>query len=85
MNVDVTKLGSMLFTRFVSGTRVVPRSNSKVNVCHTRFEGGFGGHCASYPCSYMSAAAAIGMTHGEVDTLCAKLSECLSDITSQGI
>mmetsp|Transcript_9972 Transcript_9972/g.30419 ORF Transcript_9972/g.30419 Transcript_9972/m.30419 type:complete len:215 (+) Transcript_9972:1355-1999(+) len=52
--VDPTFLGSMLFTRLVSGARVVPRCNPKVKVCGKTFKGGFGAHADNYHCSYMT-------------------------------
>jgi len=62
---DETYLGSMLFTRSVSGTRVVPRGKTS-NICGIAYEG-FGSSHPAYPHSYMTAAAAIGGTRAEVD------------------
>jgi len=62
---DETYLGSMLFTRSVSGTRVVPRGKTSV-ICGIAYEG-FGSSHPAYPHSYMTAAAAIGGTRAEVD------------------
>lgn len=68
---DETYLGSMLFTRSVSGTRVVPQ-NVTSSVGGLAFNG-FGSSHPAYPHAYLTAAAAIGGTRAEanrfVDTL----------------
>jgi len=38
----------------------------------------FGAHYNSYPYSYLTAAAAIGMTRNDVDTFISKLDQCLA-------
>ena len=68
---QATELGSMLFTRNVSGTRVVPGGDVKEVGGHT-FEG-FGSHCMSYPVAYLTAAAAVGMTKDDVDAFVKRL------------
>ncbi|XP_013859837.1 O-phosphoseryl-tRNA(Sec) selenium transferase [Austrofundulus limnaeus] len=71
----VTQLGSMLFTRQVSGARVIPLGKEQVVNGHT-FRG-FMSHAESYPCPYLNAASAIGITRDDV-TLCVKrLDKCL--------
>ncbi|XP_059145302.1 O-phosphoseryl-tRNA(Sec) selenium transferase-like isoform X2 [Physella acuta] len=66
-----TEIGSMLFTRFVSGTRVVaPGQESEV--CGHSFKN-FGSHSNNYPCTYLTAAAAIGMTKSDVDLFIGRL------------
>ena len=72
---DATKLGSMLFTRFVSGTRVVPKGEVK-EVSGYTFQG-FGSHTDSYPCAYLTAAAAMGMTKDDVDSFIKRLDKVL--------
>jgi len=62
---DETYLGSMLFTRSVSGTRVVPQGVAS-SVCGMAFAG-FGSSHPAYPHAYLTAAAAIGGTRAEVD------------------
>jgi hypothetical protein len=54
---SVEFLGSMLFTRFVSGTRVVSRNNNNKKVCGIEFPNGFGAHCTNYPHSYLTAVS----------------------------
>ena len=62
---SITELGSKLFLRCVSGTRVIS------NVDHKKINGyefkGWGAHCDSYPFSYMTAAATIGMTSTDIN------------------
>ena len=72
---DVTQLGSMLFIRNVSGTRVVSGSDRKTIGEH-EFRG-FGSHFDSYPCAYLTAAAAVGMTRDDVDAFVKRLDKVL--------
>lgn len=55
--------------------RVVPKGDSQTVEGH-KFEG-FGSHCNGYPCSYLNAAAAIGMRMEEVDLFAERLDKCL--------
>ncbi|XP_041471539.1 O-phosphoseryl-tRNA(Sec) selenium transferase-like isoform X2 [Lytechinus variegatus] len=72
----LTELGSMLFTRCVSGARVVPQGVSKEINGHL-FQG-FGSHSNAYPSAYMTAAAAIGMTREDVNLFIKRLDKTLS-------
>lgn len=76
----VTFLGSMLFKRGVSGTRVVARGK-KQTVAGFSFEG-YGAHCDNYPCDYLTFAAALGTTHGDVDEFIRRLRLCLKAFKS---
>ncbi|XP_060633853.2 O-phosphoseryl-tRNA(Sec) selenium transferase isoform X1 [Anolis sagrei] len=71
----VTQLGSMLFTRQVSGARVVPLGNIQTVSGYT-FEG-FMAHTNNYPCAYLNAASAIGITKEDVDVFLKRLDKCL--------
>ncbi|KAM6909331.1 O-phosphoseryl-tRNA(Sec) selenium transferase isoform 2-T2 [Xenentodon cancila] len=78
----VTQLGSMLFTRQVSGARVIPLGKEQIISGHT-FRG-FMSHSESYPCPYLNAASAMGITQGDV-TLCIKrLDKCLKTLKKGG-
>jgi O-phospho-L-seryl-tRNASec:L-selenocysteinyl-tRNA synthase len=77
----VTRLGSMLFTRQVSGARVVPLGSVQVVSGHT-FRG-FMSHANKYPCAYLNAAAAIGMKTKDVDLFIKKLDKCLKTIRKE--
>ncbi|ETW08736.1 O-phosphoseryl-tRNA(Sec) selenium transferase [Aphanomyces invadans] len=70
-----TFLGSMLFSRGVSGTRVVSTTDIKTMAGHEFV--GFGAHVASYPSPYLTAACAIGMTKADIDTFAARLRKTL--------
>ncbi|KAM4564900.1 O-phosphoseryl-tRNA(Sec) selenium transferase isoform 2-T5 [Fundulus diaphanus] len=78
----VTQLGSMLFTRQVSGARVIALGKEQIISGHT-FRG-FMSHSESYPCPYLNAASAVGITRGDV-TLCMKrLDKCLKALKKDG-
>jgi len=73
--VMITQLGSMLFTRNISGARVVALGENKEIGGH-HFTG-FGSHHDQYPFPYLTLAAAIGMTRDDVDTLLKKLDKVI--------
>ncbi|XP_062612832.1 O-phosphoseryl-tRNA(Sec) selenium transferase-like [Saccostrea cucullata] len=74
---SVTDLGSKLFTRLVSGTRVIPADGKKSEICGQTFTS-FGAHCDDYGSPYLTAAAAIGMTSRDVDLFITRLDKVLS-------
>ena len=78
---DVTQLGSMLFIRNVSGTRVVNGSDTKTIGGHD-FRG-FGSHFDSYPFAYLTAAASVGMTRDDVDTFTKRLDKVFSKMCKE--
>eukprot|EP00053_Salpingoeca_punica_P000056 m.27107 g.27107 ORF g.27107 m.27107 type:complete len:516 (+) comp10035_c0_seq1:1396-2943(+) len=68
---SLTFFGSMLFSRGVSGTRViVPQGQSTIG---PRTFKSYGAHFDSYPCAYLTAAAAMGVTERDVDLFIARL------------
>ncbi len=71
----------MLFSRGVSGTRVVAPGEVRVIDRH-RFVG-YGAQCDAYPCAYITAAAAIGMTGEEVDAYVEKLERTIVEFKKQ--
>ncbi|OZJ02775.1 hypothetical protein BZG36_03480 [Bifiguratus adelaidae] len=84
---SVTFLGSMLFSRSVSGTRVVPPHTTKT-ISGYSFNG-FMSHIDEYtprlanaPTSYMTAAAAIGVKRQEIDVFVEKLQKLLGKTLS---
>ncbi|XP_070540300.1 O-phosphoseryl-tRNA(Sec) selenium transferase-like [Ptychodera flava] len=79
---QVTELGSMLFTRFVSGTRVVAHDSPDKEVAGYKFKN-YGAHTDQYPCTYLTAAAAIGMTKHDVDTFVKRLDKVLGKCISK--
>lgn len=77
----VTQLGSMLFTRQVSGARVIPLGKEQTISGHTFH--GFMSHSEAYPCPYLNAASAVGIAREDV-TLCVKrLDKCLKALKKE--
>jgi len=77
LSKGVTFIGSMLFSRSVSGIRTVAR-DSKATVAGVSFTG-YGSSHDSYPTPYMTAAAAFGTTREGVDEFCKRLDACLTE------
>lgn len=70
----VTELGSMLFSRCVSGSRiVVPGMGKKIG--KYEFEN-YGGHCLKYHCPYLTIAAVIGMKTNEIHEFVFRFLKC---------
>jgi len=76
-----TYLGSMLFARGVSGTRVVAPGERR-SVGPLSFEG-YGASCDAYGCAYLTAAAAIGMTEEDVDVFAERLEATIAEYRRQ--
>lgn len=74
---DISYFGSMLFKRCVSGTRVIPRAETKT-MGETTFIG-FGSSTEEYPHAYMTAACAIGVNRAEVAEFFARLDKTLKE------
>uniref|UniRef100_A0A5S6R295 O-phosphoseryl-tRNA(Sec) selenium transferase n=1 Tax=Trichuris muris TaxID=70415 RepID=A0A5S6R295_TRIMR len=70
---NVCALGSMLFSRNISGARVVPRE-AKATIDGLNFQC-WGSHISSKNCSYLVVAAAIGMKLEDVHSFLKVLSE----------
>jgi len=72
--------GSMLFTRNISGARVVaPEKDVKKSVADISFLG-YGSHTDNYPVPYFTVAAAIGMTRDDVDILISRLRKVFGEL-----
>nr|CAB3265975.1 O-phosphoseryl-tRNA(Sec) selenium transferase [Phallusia mammillata] len=78
MEKHVTEFGSMLFTRNVSGARVVPL-DSKKTIGSYSFTG-YGSHCDQYKCPYLTVAAAIGMNKDECQLLTKRIDKTFTEI-----
>jgi O-phospho-L-seryl-tRNASec:L-selenocysteinyl-tRNA synthase len=74
---DLTRLGSMLFSRCVSGTRVVPRNVT--STIGTQVFVGFGSSCNDYPHAYLTAACALGLGESEMNELFDRLEKTLRE------
>ena len=73
---EPTELGSWLFKRSISGTRVVAPGARKT-IESTTFVN-WGSHHLEYPSAYVTFAASMGLRTEEIGTLCAKLDQALS-------
>lgn len=71
-----TFLGAMLFQRGVSGCRVVPKSKDSAVIEGHSFIG-WGSHNNSSPCSYLTAAVAVGTTLEDVNIFLARLDKVM--------
>ena len=75
---SVGMLGSMLFSRAVSGTRACATGKAQ-EVCGTTFHG-YGQHIDDYPVPYLTAAAGLGVTDEDVAAFCSRLASSLADV-----
>merc|ERR1712137_1278939 len=66
-----TLVGSMLFRHCCSGVRVVAK-HTKKDIGAITFEQ-YGAHINDYPHHYLTVAAAVGITKGEIDTFMQRL------------
>mmetsp|Transcript_17948 Transcript_17948/g.50217 ORF Transcript_17948/g.50217 Transcript_17948/m.50217 type:complete len:177 (+) Transcript_17948:2960-3490(+) len=78
---SVTFLGSMLWSRCVSGTRVISPGKTQAVGGHS-FQG-YGSSYDAYPVPYLTAAAAIGTSKFEVDEFCLRLGKCVKEFRSK--
>ena len=79
---EITSMfGSMLFTRCVSGTRVVSKNQSKKIAGHEFI--GFGSSTDGFPHSYLTAACAIGLSESEMEEFFVRLEKCFKDFRSK--
>uniref|UniRef100_A0A4W5Q3D7 O-phosphoseryl-tRNA(Sec) selenium transferase n=1 Tax=Hucho hucho TaxID=62062 RepID=A0A4W5Q3D7_9TELE len=74
----VTQLGSMLFTRQVSGARVVALGNDQMVSGHMFC--GFMSHSEAYPSPYLNASSAVGITRNDVTLCIRRLDKCLKSL-----
>ncbi|RMX66917.1 hypothetical protein DD238_000952 [Peronospora effusa] len=73
----LTLLGAMLFSRGVSGARVVSCLDCKTIAGHDFIS--FGAHYDEFPVAYVTFACALGMKRSEVDLLVTKLRKIMHD------
>ncbi|RNA21717.1 O-phosphoseryl-tRNA(Sec) selenium transferase [Brachionus plicatilis] len=74
---EITEIGSMLFTRRVSGVRVVVPGVHKSVVSNGHLFKNFGSHSSSTDYSYLTAAAAIGVKIADIDLFIKRLNKIL--------
>lgn len=75
---EISAFGAMLFSRCVSGTRVIPRLEEK-SMGGQQLFAGFGSSHDAYPHAYMTAACAIGVNPSEVDEFFVRLDKTLKE------
>ena len=80
-NEECGDIGSMLFTRCLSGCRVVPTGVSK-NIGGEEFRG-FGSSTDDYGVCYLTAACAVGMKEREVNEFGKRLDSCLKEVVKK--
>jgi len=78
---DISSFGAMLFSRCVSGTRVVPRA--QVNTISGQEFVGFGSSTSTYHSAYMTAACAIGVSKAEIDEFYTRLDRTLAEYSAK--
>lgn len=79
----LTLLGSQLFLRCVSGTRVV--SNLETKVINDHEFHSWGAHHNNYPTGYLTAAATIGMTIVDVEQFLQRLTKVMESWSTKTI
>ena len=85
--IDATFFGSYLFSRRVSGVRVVALSKGKLQAFteDLKFEN-YGSHCENYPhLPVFTAAAAMGQTRQEIDLFLSRLDEAFEHFKRQAV
>jgi len=80
-HLPITFLGSMLWSRCISGARVIGPGKTQI-VSGIKFNG-FGSSHDAYPCAYLTAAAAIGTSKEDIDNFCSRLSKCVNEFRSK--
>lgn len=80
---EITQIGSMLFTRNVTGVRVITAGETKV-IGDISFKN-FNSHTNNYPSSYLTAAATIGINKTEIDIFIKSLQKILSSIKTDSL
>jgi len=75
----ISFFGSMLFTRSVSGARVIPQGQSS-KIGNELFRG-YGSSTDEYGCAYLTAACAIGLTQQEMDSFFHRLDRAFQNYT----
>jgi O-phospho-L-seryl-tRNASec:L-selenocysteinyl-tRNA synthase len=77
-------LGSLLFSRNVSGPRVLAPNTPSVKINGITFQR-YGTHSNSYPHAYVTAACGIGMEEREVEVFAQRLEKCIKEFHKQKI
>ena len=78
---EISSFGAILFSRCVSGTRVIPRAHT-TTIGDYKFEG-FGSSTSNFPHAYMTAACAIGVSAAEITEFYVRLDKALTEFTTK--
>lgn len=78
---EISSFGAMLFSRCISGTRVIPRDITSVMGGHEFI--GFGSSSSDYPHAYMTAACAIGVNPHEIQAFFTRLDKALTEFSAK--
>jgi O-phospho-L-seryl-tRNASec:L-selenocysteinyl-tRNA synthase len=74
---NLSFIGSMMFSRLISGARTVPQHVEKTIVGYSFH--GYGASHAGFPHPYATFACAIGMTKADVDVMATRFDKTLKD------
>lgn len=75
---DITELGSLFYSRQISGIRIVTKSNP-ITINGFKFSN-YGSSCENYPnLPYMAFACAIGVTSDEINSFIVKLPKIIDE------
>lgn len=80
---DPNYIGSMLFSRGCSGSRVVTPKTTK-SIGQVSFPS-YGAHLTDYPCAYITVAASVGVTKEEIDTFTQRLDKTLKEFNAKKV
>ena len=82
--ISPTFFGSYLFSRRVSGVRVVASSNGKTSSINDCVFLNYGSHSEAYPhLPYFTSASSIGQTKGDIDLFIVRLREAFEHFLKQ--
>lgn len=85
-NISPTFFGSYLFSRRVSGVRVVASTNGKTSSINDCVFHNYGSHSESYPhLPYFTAASSLGQTKADIDLFLVRLRETFENFMKQDV
>jgi O-phospho-L-seryl-tRNASec:L-selenocysteinyl-tRNA synthase len=80
---ELTQIGSMLYTRNVSGVRVLTQFGNEKEIVQGIKLKNYGTHVNNYSVAYLTASAAIGVQKDEIDLFVKRLDKILDSIYSK--
>ena len=82
---QLTLIGSMLFSRCVSGCRIVTPQTAKPSTIGGITFKSYGAHLDDFPVPYLTAACALGVSTGEIDVFLGRLLDTLKEVRARGL